>query len=290
MTLLGKIFTVLILIMSLVFMAFSVMVLATNQNWKMKVVNPRQGEKGHDPDQKLGLKYQIEEREQIIAGLREEKQSTLNSMSREKVARALALAQLQTKYERVKREYDRVNAEKTKLENDLTVVAGELQAAGERLEQLTGENLTLRDKINTVIADNIVQHGRVVALSDQIHELEGIERNLTERQTQLADDVTKGERVLRDAGLTKNSQTEGTPPPLSGYVSAVSTQNKDFLEITLGEDDGIRLGHELDVFRNRSYLGRVVIRKVSTNRSVAQVKSQKNPIKKYDSVTTKLDS
>lgn len=290
MTLLGKIFTVLILIMSLVFMAFSVMVLATNQNWKMKVVNPRQGEKGHDPDQKLGLKYQIEEREQIIAGLREEKQSTLNSMSREKVARALALAQLQTKYERVKREYDRVNAEKTKLENDLTVVAGELQAAGERLEQLTGENLTLRDKINTVIADNIVQHGRVVALSDQIHELEGIERNLTERQTQLADDVTKGERVLRDAGLTKNSPTEGTPPPLSGYVSAVSTQNKDFLEITLGEDDGIRLGHELDVFRNRSYLGRVVIRKVSTNRSVAQVKSQKNPIKKYDSVTTKLDS
>jgi hypothetical protein len=290
MTLLGKIFTVLILIMSLVFMAFSVMVLATNQNWKMKVVNPRQGEKGHDPDQKLGLKYQIEEREQIIAGLREEKQSTLNSMSREKVARALALAQLQTKYERVKREYDRVNVEKTKLENDLTVVAGELQAAGERLEQLTGENLTLRDKINTVIADNIVQHGRVVALSDQIHELEGIERNLTERQTQLADDVTKGERVLRQAGLTKNSQTEGTPPPLSGYVSAVSTQNKDFLEITLGEDDGIRLGHELDVFRNRSYLGRVVIRKVSTNRSVAQVKSQKNPIKKYDSVTTKLDS
>jgi hypothetical protein len=290
MTLLGKIFTVLILIMSLVFMSFSVMVLATNQNWKMKVVNPRQGEKGHDPDQKLGLKYQIEEREQIIAGLREEKQSTLNSMSREKVARALALAQLQTKYERVKREYDRVNVEKTKLENDLTVVAGELQAAGERLEQLTGENLTLRDKINTVIADNIVQHGRVVALSDQIHELEGIERNLTERQTQLADDVTKGERVLRDAGLTKNSPTEGTPPPLSGYVSAVSTQNKDFLEITLGEDDGIRLGHELDVFRNRSYLGRVVIRKVSTNRSVAQVKSQKNPIKKYDSVTTKLDS
>ncbi len=290
MTLLGKIFTVLILIMSLVFMAFSVMVLATNQNWKTKVVNPRPGEKGHDPEQKLGLKYQIEEREQIIAGLREEKQSTLNSMSREKVARALALAQLQTKYERVKREYDRVNAEKTKLENDLTVAAGELQAAGERLEQLTGENLTLRDKINTVIADNIVQHGRVVALSDQIHELEGIERNLTERQTQLADDVTKGERVLRDAGLTKNSPTEGTPPPLSGYVSAVSTQNKDFLEITLGEDDGIRLGHELDVFRNRSYLGRVVIRKVSTNRSVAQVKSQKNPIKKYDSVTTKLDS
>lgn len=290
MTLLGKIFTVLILIMSLVFMAFSVMVLATNQNWKMKVVNPRQGEKGHDPEHKLGLTYQIEEREQIIAGLREEKENARNTTERERAARALALAQLQTKYERVKREYDRVNAEKTKLENDLTVAAGELQAAGERLEQLTGENLTLRDRINTVIDDNIVQHGRVVALSDQIHELEGIERNLTERQTQLADDVTKGERVLRDAGLTKNSPTEGTPPPLSGYVSAVSTQNKDFLEITLGEDDGIRLGHELDVFRNRSYLGRVVIRKVSTNRSVAQVKSQKNPIKKYDSVTTKLDS
>ena len=40
MTLLGKIFTVLILIMSVLFMSFSIMVFATHQNWQ-KLVDKR---------------------------------------------------------------------------------------------------------------------------------------------------------------------------------------------------------------------------------------------------------
>jgi len=290
MTLLGKIFTVLILVMSLVFMAFSVMVLATDQNWRLKAINPRPGEKGHNPEFAKGLTYEVEDQRQANNALKVEKQELLQELSEEKAARALAIAQLQTKYQRVKAEYDRINAEKTKLESELAVATDEVKAASERLKNLTEENLALREQVKTVVADNVVQHGRVVQLSDRIHELEGIERNLIARRDQLADDVAQSERTLRAHGLTKDSPIEKTPPPLSGYVSAVSTQNKDFLEITLGEDDGLRLGHELDVFRNRSYLGRVVVRKVSTNRSVAQVKSQKNPIKKYDSVTTKLHS
>ena len=44
MTLLGKIFTVLILIMSVVFMSFSIMVFQTHQNWHLLVDNENYSE------------------------------------------------------------------------------------------------------------------------------------------------------------------------------------------------------------------------------------------------------
>ena len=43
MTLVGKIFTMLIFVMSILFMAFAVMVFATHRNWKEYVTNPTTG-------------------------------------------------------------------------------------------------------------------------------------------------------------------------------------------------------------------------------------------------------
>ena len=54
MTLLGKIFTVLILIMSVLFMSFSIMVFATHQDWQKLVDNA-----SPVGDEDLGLNQQI---------------------------------------------------------------------------------------------------------------------------------------------------------------------------------------------------------------------------------------
>ena len=51
MNLVGKIFVVLILVMSVVFMAFAMAVYATHRNWREVVVNEQAA-----PDKPLGLK------------------------------------------------------------------------------------------------------------------------------------------------------------------------------------------------------------------------------------------
>ena len=67
MTLLGKIFTVMIFIMSIVFMSMSLMVFATHKNWRLAAYNP-DSTKGP-----LGLKQQKDQREQEIVRLTGEK-------------------------------------------------------------------------------------------------------------------------------------------------------------------------------------------------------------------------
>jgi hypothetical protein len=48
----------------------------------------------------------------------------------------------------------------------------------------------------------------------------------------------------------------------------------------------------LEVFRNTTYLGRIVVKKTSPDRSVGEIlrKYQKGPVKVKDSVATKLRS
>ena len=61
MTLLGKIFTVLIMVMSVVFMSFSIVVYATHTNWKAEAEGLKQ-----NLDQQLERNQQLEARKQRL--------------------------------------------------------------------------------------------------------------------------------------------------------------------------------------------------------------------------------
>ncbi|MCP4813615.1 MAG: hypothetical protein GY888_13980, partial [Planctomycetaceae bacterium] len=91
MTLLGKIFTVLILIMSVLFMSFSIMVFATHQNWQKLVDNASPvGEEA------LGLNQQISNAELANAELESKLKEAQLALKREQVARRFVLASLQS--------------------------------------------------------------------------------------------------------------------------------------------------------------------------------------------------
>lgn len=92
-----------------------------------------------------GLRQQNEELQAASQELR-------NSLTRERVARALALSQLQTKYERVKIEYARMASEKRELEANFDVAARELESASRRIDQIVEENMVLRDELKKIKA------------------------------------------------------------------------------------------------------------------------------------------
>ena len=80
---------------------------------------------------------------------------------------------------------------------------------------------------------------------------------------------------------------EKIPPAVAGVVTAVS---KNLVEISLGSDDGIRDGHQLDVFNNTNFLGRIKIRRTAPNRAGGEIipEYSKGEIKKGDRVATRL--
>ena len=84
--------------------------------------------------------------------------------------------------------------------------------------------------------------------------------------------------------------------PLEGTVLSKredANRRRTFLEISLGSDDGVGVGHDLQVYRNqngRTLLGRAEVVHVIPDRSVGVITEQQEDrrIERGDAVTTKL--
>ena len=113
-------------------------------------------------------------------------------------------------------------------------------------------------------------------LNDRIRELERILDTATKNNADLRERVAKFSTLLRQNGLSDDiSQIKGleSPPPVMGEVKRIDPTNRR-LEVTIGSDDGLVVGHELFVFRTTprpEYIGKVAIVAVDPDQAVAKV-------------------
>ena len=284
MTLVGKIFTVLILIMSIMFMAFSIMVFATHKNWKELADNATAA-----AGKPLGLKQQLAALQTALNDAKQLEQRLRNELAQEQAARKAALAALQVRA--------------TKAEADLAVVQGKYdelftlhgqttaaaKTAQDRLLALETEAKTLRDELRTVQRDLDAKFLQVVSLTDQLNQAESMRQILDERNREATFQIARMKKVMDANGLTETSLVDHIAPAVEGVVLEVS--EKDLVEISIGHDDGLKVDHSLDVYRDNAYLGRIVIRKTGPDRAVGQVQRdlQRGQIKRGDRVTTKFN-
>jgi len=283
MTLLGKVFTVLIFIMSILFMGFSVVVFATHRNWKMLVDNPSATER-----YPLGLKQQLQAQVETNKGLRAELDGLRNQLAVEMAARRSALSTLETKLADAQQRLAQKESELAGLQSAQTEATAAINLAETRLKELVIDIQKLRDEIRVVQAQRDEFYQRVVDLTDKLYSAAGVERNLKEREAQLIAEISKYKRVTDVLGVNPNMPVESIAPPLDGIVTAVG--DKNLIEVSLGSDDGLRVGHRVEVFRDNNYLGSAMVLKTDPDRAVAQVdeKSQRGLIKVRDRVATKL--
>jgi TolA-binding protein len=273
MNFIGKIFIVFIFVMSLVFMSFAIAVYGTHQNWKVEaekqknLVNLRLVEltKAEEEKTKLetDLKQQIDAREQALAKLETERK------------------ELATEREQLVKERDAL------LVKDKEAVVA-LKAAQQNLARLTDEVEGLRGEIRDAQGQRDKHFDRVVELTDQIHQAQGEVRRLEERRIQLASQLASANLVLDRHGLDKDMSVDGIPPMIRGKVLAINRDN--LVEVSLGTDDGLRIGHTLEVFRGSKYLGRVEVLQTATDRAVGKIVPgfKKGVIQKDDDVATRF--
>ena len=112
--------------------------------------------------------------------------------------------------------------------------------------------------------------------NDKIRELERQLETATKSNVDLRETVAKFSALLTKNGLSTDiSQIKGleSPPPVTGEVKRVDPTNRD-MEITIGSDDGLVVGHELYLYRvspRPEYLGKVAIVAVDPDQAVAKV-------------------
>lgn len=285
MTLVGKIFTMLVFVMSLVFMSFAVMVFATHKNWKEAALSKEIAKSTNA----IGLRTQLEQAYLSKRALEVELENLKTQLAEHQAARRQALAVLQTKVQESLADLTNTQKELADLQTAHTEAVAKLGVVQTTLDKFEKENSAIRTEIVTISQDRDEKLARVVSLGDLVNQAQTKLVQLEERRQQLVAQVAFQKLALETNGIDPNGpQPVSLERAVDGVVTAVS--EKDLIEISIGLDDGIREGVTLEVYRANKYLGKVIVRKVTANRSVAQIVKEfiQGPIRKGDRVASKI--
>lgn len=272
MTLLGKVFTGLIFLLSVIFFAIAVMVNASHIDQK---------------DRADTAESDLSQSQQANRQLQAQLEEVKTELAIEQAARRLALASLQTQYEEAQSSYEEKEKEAGDLNAQVTELIQVTKGTQADLKAKLDDNRLLREQIVNARQDRDQLFQRLVSAKDEYNRLQGIYQSLLERERALAGDYTGALEKLQILNIDPNEELLA-PPEVRGEVVSVGN---NLVEVNLGRDDGLRKGYELDVHnRNGQYLGKLKITTVRQNASVAEILTnyRKGYIRAGDLVDSKL--
>jgi hypothetical protein len=274
MNLMGKIFTLLIFFMSICFLVIAVMVGASHRNWKEAA---SQNKTRADQAQKVAdaVRNQTGEKEKLLAA--------------ERVSRALQLAQLESQ---LKVATDKFKSKEAELRDEVvqsTERLRRMEQSEERLSQQDTEVARLKSDNGKLQSDIADKFSLVRSLTNEGFELKNQIDVLEELNQDLSANLAQKQKVMVRNGLTDQSLTDHIVPKLDGIVTKIADSN-DMIAFGLGTDDGLRTGHEMDVYRGDRYIGKVTVVKSDFNVSVARVNKDfmQDRIREGDHVTSRF--
>lgn len=282
MNLVGKIFIVLILIASTVFMTMGMMVYSTQHNWYDAITN-----KG-GPGQTPGYKAQLQDARTESQQLKDEISKYDTALAVEKQTHFAALAKLETERSDLEKSRAVIQSQVDSQSKNLAEAATALKVAQDNLTALRTEETGLRDDIRQANKATDDQLKKATEAENRLNIAMGQLTDLKQRNAQLALDVAKAKLLLNKVGMTIEDAANGEPPTVHGRIEAIDNSNN--VEITLGTDDGLRVGNTLEIYRGDKYLGRMQVLEAQPHRAVGKVikELQQDVIRSGDQVATRL--
>lgn len=276
MSLLGKVFIVATLLLSLLFFFAAAAVNATHNNWRDAVITPN-----------TGFRDKLADTERVNQQLRAEVEAKQNELAKEQASRRSALSALQTQLTQVRDDLSKKDKQLSDLQAAHSELAASEKSSQEVLARLTKETEQLRALITTTRADRDSQFNKVVELTDGVAQLQGELQALTERREQLLGQITMMKSQLDILGINPETPLD-LAPEVKGEILVVGKSG--LVEISLGSDDGLREGLELDVSRGSQYLGRIRVRTTESDKAVCEILEsyRKGAIQPGDKVDSKL--
>ena len=274
MNTLGKLMILFIFLMSILFMTFAFMVFMTQTHWKNE----------HDK-----LRTQLNTERSANSQLETEIKDLELKMAGANAARTNAIATLETSLTSSATDLSRTRKLLGDLQAEQQLQGKQVTGSLSALEAERQKTESLRKTLNSVVAERDKNFAELINARNTLLALQADRDNLESRETELLDKVAKLSAIIRANDLNENDDISGLPPTkLAGQVKQVGPNNKMVL-VSLGEDDGMRRGHFLDVHRQDKYLARIRLTKTYADRAVGRVVEgfQLAAIRSGDSVRTK---
>jgi len=260
MTYVGKILVMVIMVFALMFLGVSTVVFTTATNWKQETAKVK--EKVNE------LTTKNNDANTQVEGLKKDLEAASKSAGEAKKALENKIAALTT-------DIEQLNKDTTAARAEVTAAQESARTALVEAEHRRNETNVLREQKLAVEKQADEFKLRQAELNDQIRILTR-ERDVAKKNSDdLRDKAARFSALLRQNGLSDNiSQVKGlsSPPDVHGEVARVDQNNK--LELTIGSDDGLVVGHELVIWRQKprpEYIGRVRIIAVDPDQAVGVV-------------------
>ncbi len=284
MNIIGKIFVFAVFVMSLVFMSFAVALYSTHTNWRDEITRTADQVQANKP---LGYKAQLEQAKKEREALTQQIDLLTRQVAESEAERDQVVAKIQTALEQKDKELQDLRKSKDVREDERHKAQAELVTARAELDKAAKAVDDLRAEVREMHAKVDGQVDRATKLASELHEKESFLEIANERKAQLEKQVANARLLLKQYGLAIESLPRDHVPSIDGVVSAVAD---DSVEVTLGGDDGVQMGHFLEVWRDDQYLGRVVVISVKSDRAVGRIvpEFRRGVIQPGDRVATRL--
>ncbi len=288
MTFLGKVLIVVQVVLSLCFMAFAGAVFAVHQNWRAEyntaqsAIQNLQGENNN---------------------LRDAHDSELDQLQIEIDAANEEMRQFQLAATASEQQLQASIRDNQNLSQEIRRLEGEVEAAGmeaafrlEEAQEQRAENRAQQTALDATQTELRNANDQIFALGVELADLQ-------RRFTALQEDNAHQLALLRQNGIDPATErllggVLAPPPPVDGRILEVQFDDAGrpkMVLLSLGEDDGLAVGHVLDVYRvtdgETIYIGQVrVTGEPLPDRVVAEVltDNRNGIIEVADYVTTKL--
>ncbi len=282
MTFVGRMLVVVILALSFLFMGFAAAVYTAQSNWMVKA-------KKADTE---------------LANAKRDLQSVRDEMERARTADKARFDELDNKYKTLEGEINRVQQENASVNKDnkdvKMILDTEREVArlnSDEAKERISESMLQRGKNSELFQSRNEVFAQLKAAEDKLFAMELQQQQFIEKHNQVLKELAIKNAFLasKDLPTDPKQMTATTIPPTDvegvvlDYRKAERGKN-ELVEISLGSDDDLRIGHVLTVYNDDKYLGQIKLLEVTPDRSVGLVvkKAKNTTIKKGDNVSTKL--
>lgn len=273
---LGRVFIVLIFIMSIVFMTLSMAVYSTHKNWKT-VADGLQTKLDQANAEKGQLTTAHNLRVQELSTEKEAAEQQVRKLETERVSLADRNVQIQTELDQLKQQQREQIAS--------------VSSTQELNKGLVAEVTGLRNDIRTEQQARDAAVAATLTATEDLHQVKGEYETARARSEQLIKQVSGMTHVMREKGINPDTEPGSVVPTVNGVVSQIRRANgAQLVEVTIGADDGLSAGNTLEVSRGDKYLGRIEILETSPDKSVGRVdrRFQTGQIQEGDRVATRI--
>ncbi len=273
---LGRVFVIVIVVLSIMFMGLAMGVYATHKNWQ-QVAEKLNAEltKAKADNSQLITEHNRKVEELERENTAHEQQAV--KLEAERVALMEGNQRMQTELDGLKQN-----------QRDHIAAVAATQAINQGLAtEVTG----LRQQIRTAQQDRDKLFKTALDATEQLHEAAGEYNTARERSEQLTKQVAGMTSVMREKGIDPATEPGSVVPTVEGVVSKIERKaGGQLVEVSIGADDGLKTGNTLEVSRSAKYLGRVEIIETSPDKSVGRVdrRFQQGQIQEGDRVATRI--